>query len=63
MDWIVLRTLGTVVSFSVFVGIVVWAYARNQSERFNQDALIPFQEDEVSVPLMTDLENRSGAHQ
>lgn len=48
MDWIMLRSIGTVVSFAVFIGILIWAYARDQRERFNEDALIPFKEEEVT---------------
>jgi cbb3-type cytochrome oxidase subunit 3 len=44
MDYILARTIGTVVMFAVFVAIAVWAFSNSQKRRFNEDALIPFRE-------------------
>ncbi|MBM3379524.1 MAG: cbb3-type cytochrome oxidase subunit 3 [Betaproteobacteria bacterium] len=47
MDWLTdLRILITVVSFSAFVGIVLWAFAPALRTRFDADAAIPFHEDD-----------------
>ena len=45
MDITTLRILATLVSFATFIGIAWWAYARGNRQRFDQDALIPFQQD------------------
>jgi cytochrome c oxidase cbb3-type subunit 4 len=45
MELIELRIIGTVLSFVVFLGILVWAYASGQRGRFARDAQIPFEED------------------
>ncbi|HEU4621706.1 MAG TPA: cbb3-type cytochrome c oxidase subunit 3 [Burkholderiaceae bacterium] len=42
-----MRSLVTVLSFLVFVGIGVWAYAPRRKSRFRQDAQIPFNDDEA----------------
>ncbi|MDQ6880482.1 MAG: cbb3-type cytochrome c oxidase subunit 3 [Pseudomonadota bacterium] len=45
MDITMLRILATLASFGTFIGIAWWAYARSNRERFDKDALIPFQQD------------------
>ena len=42
MDVNELRILVTVVSFIVFIGIVVWAWSRRNAERFDEAAQLPF---------------------
>jgi len=37
-----LRSLATVVSFLVFIGILVWAFARRNRDGFDEAANIPF---------------------
>jgi cytochrome c oxidase cbb3-type subunit 4 len=37
-----LRIAATVLSFFVFIGILVWAYSRRNRDRFEEDARIPF---------------------
>ena len=44
MDIETARILVTVVSFTVFVGIVLWAYGRGR--RFDEAARLPFSEGE-----------------
>ena len=44
IDVNVLRILVTVVSFLVFVGIVVWALSRRNQAAFDEAAQLPFQE-------------------
>lgn len=45
MDITTLRILATLTSFATFLGIAWWAYSRGNRERFDQDALIPFEQD------------------
>ncbi|MBP7413046.1 MULTISPECIES: cbb3-type cytochrome oxidase subunit 3 [Simplicispira] len=45
MDVTVMRVVVTLVSFACFVGIWVWAYARNNRSRFDEAAQLPFQQD------------------
>jgi len=40
-----LRSMVTVVSLLVFVGIVVWVYARKNTADFEQAARLPFEQD------------------
>ena len=45
MDINALRALVTVASFAVFVGIVVWAWRRRNTQDFRQAANLPFEEE------------------
>lgn len=46
MDINTLRSVTTVLSFIVFVGIVVWALSpRRNSEEFDKAANLPFEQD------------------
>lgn len=49
MDIDLIRSLITVAAFVSFVGIAWWAYAPARKERFERDALLPF-DDETSNP-------------
>lgn len=40
-----LRSLATVVSFAMFIGIVAWAYSSRKSADFEQAAKLPFEQD------------------
>lgn len=42
-DW---RSLFTVLSLLVFLGIVAWAYSRRSKAAFDEAAMLPFTEDE-----------------
>jgi len=44
INW--LRSLVTVAAFTAFLGIVWWAYGPARRERFERDALLPFEEAE-----------------
>lgn len=46
MDINDLRSIVTVLSFSVFLGIVWWAYGSKSKQRFEEAANLPFVEDE-----------------
>ena len=45
MDITTLRILATLASFATFLGIVWWACARNNRDRFEEAARIPFEHD------------------
>lgn len=45
MDINTLRSLTTVVSFAVFIGIVWWAWSRKRSADFDEAANLPFEQD------------------
>lgn len=36
----------TGILLTLFVGVLVWAFGRKRKKRFEQDARIPFQDDE-----------------
>jgi cytochrome c oxidase cbb3-type subunit IV len=46
MDINVVREVVTVVSFGAFVAIVAWAVFPGNKRRFDEAALLPFDEDE-----------------
>lgn len=45
MDMIVVRSIFTVACLCVFVGIVVWAYARGNKAQFEEAGQLPLAED------------------
>jgi cytochrome c oxidase cbb3-type subunit IV len=45
MDINTLRTVTTVLSLLVFVGIVVWTWSRRRSDDFERAAHLPFEQD------------------
>jgi len=40
-----LRSIATVAALVSFIGIVVWAFARKNADRFDQAARLPFEQD------------------
>lgn len=49
IDMGVVRGAITALTMAVFFGITWWAYHRDNRERFEQDALLVFSEDELRV--------------
>jgi cytochrome c oxidase cbb3-type subunit 4 len=49
MDINVIRGLGTVFALFAFLCIVAWAYSSRHKSRFEDDAMIPFKEDNEST--------------
>ena len=45
MDITTLRIVATLVSFAAFIGIVIWVLDRRKTQRFEEAAQLPFQED------------------
>ncbi len=45
MDITTLCIVATLVSFAAFIGIVVWVLDRRKTQRFEEAAQLPFQED------------------
>ena len=46
MDINDLRSLFTVVTFAMFIGIVWWAYSGKRKQAFEEAAMLPFTDDE-----------------
>ena len=47
MDLNDIRSWMTVFQMAVFIGIVWWAYSKGNKKRFEEDAKIPFDEDDT----------------
>lgn len=45
LDVNTLRSIATVVSFLVFLGILAWAYSRRRQADFSEAANLPFEQD------------------
>jgi|688.fasta_scaffold1803466_2 cytochrome c oxidase cbb3-type subunit 4 len=52
MDHTTLRSILTVVSLLVFVGIVLWALSGRNKERFEQAAQLPFADDDLDTKAL-----------
>ena len=48
MDINDLRGLATLLAFSAFVGICLWAYSRRNTQRFDEAAHLPFADEPES---------------
>jgi cytochrome c oxidase cbb3-type subunit 4 len=46
MDINLLRTIVTVVSFIIFLGIMAWAWSSRNAASFEEAAQLPFKQDE-----------------
>ena len=46
MDINTLRSIITVVAFTLFIGIVLWAYSSRNKAAFEQAAMLPFDEED-----------------
>ena len=45
MDVNTLRIIATVISFVLFIGLVIWAWRNRNTDDFNEAANLPFDED------------------
>ena len=45
MDVTTLRIAATLACFAIFAGILYWAFARRNRDRFNEAARIPFEQE------------------
>jgi cytochrome c oxidase cbb3-type subunit 4 len=45
MDINLLRSIVTVVTFIVFIGIMIWAWSSRNKARFDEAAQLPFEQD------------------
>lgn len=57
MNLTVLQAVETVLSFSVFVGILLWAFSSRSKAAFDQQAWLPFDEQQ---PGSTDTQAEQG---
>lgn len=51
MDLNTLRSLVTLISFLVFIGIVLWAMSGSNRERFREASMLPFADDELAAAI------------
>lgn len=51
MDINDLRALTTVLSFAVFIGILVWAFSKRNAQDFEEAARLPWTSKKVQNPL------------
>jgi cytochrome c oxidase cbb3-type subunit 4 len=49
MEIEIVRSVLTVLSFVSFLGVVAWAYAPRRRSRFDQDAMMPFSQQEPAA--------------
>jgi cytochrome c oxidase cbb3-type subunit IV len=49
MDIITLHSIITVVSFVVFIAIILWAYSDRRKTAFDQAARLPFDEEDDEI--------------
>ncbi|MDF1644153.1 MAG: cbb3-type cytochrome c oxidase subunit 3 [Pseudomonadales bacterium] len=47
MNQIELQSLSTVLALASFLGICFWAYNSKRKGRFDEDAFLPFDDDEI----------------
>jgi cytochrome c oxidase cbb3-type subunit IV len=45
LDINTLRSIATLISFVVFIGIMVWTYSKRRAADFSQAANLPFEQD------------------
>ncbi len=45
MDMTILRIAATLACFAVFIGILVWTFSRRNTQRFEEAAQLPFDQD------------------
>jgi len=50
----------TLLTFLVFIGICVWAYRPGNRERFEDDARLPFDDEELDARTVKDSETEVG---
>lgn len=50
MDINDVRGLSSIISIIAFIGIFWWAYGSSRAKRFNDDAQIPFMDDDDESP-------------
>ena len=46
MDVYTVHTIITVISFAIFIGIILWAYSDRRKTAFDQAARLPFDEED-----------------
>ncbi|MVT38435.1 CcoQ/FixQ family Cbb3-type cytochrome c oxidase assembly chaperone [Acidovorax citrulli] len=56
MDITTVRIIATLVSFALFLGILVWAFSRGNRSRFEEAAQLPFAEQDAPPELFQERE-------
>ena len=57
MDINVIRGLGTIFALFAFLCIVAWAYSSRRKDRFEDDGMIPFMDEDDDAPSETTAES------
>jgi cytochrome c oxidase cbb3-type subunit 4 len=50
MDVNSVRAVFTLLALLSFLGVIFWAYSSKNKERFEEDAMLPFADEEVEPP-------------
>jgi cytochrome c oxidase cbb3-type subunit 4 len=58
MDINTLRGISTILVMIAFIGICLWAYSSSRKDRFEEDANLPFQDDEIDQRTLKETEKR-----
>lgn len=58
MDLNTLRSIVTLISFLVFIGIVLWAWSGKNRARFQEAAMLPFADDDIGEPVISVRQRR-----
>ncbi|MDT0139504.1 MULTISPECIES: cbb3-type cytochrome c oxidase subunit 3 [Pseudomonadota] len=57
MDITTVRIIATLVSFALFLGILVWAFSRGNRSRFEEAAQLPFAEQDAPLNSLKNEKN------
>jgi cytochrome c oxidase cbb3-type subunit 4 len=58
MDINTLRGISTILVMIAFIGVCLWAYSSSRKDRFEEDANLPFQDDEIDQRTLKETEKR-----
>ena len=60
MDTILFQSIWTVVTFAVFIGIIIWAWSGKRKQAFRDAANLPLEDEEYIRPLEKSGDQRHG---
>lgn len=58
MDINTLRGISTILVMIAFIGVCLWAYSSSRKDRFEEDANLPFQDDEIDQRTLNETEKK-----
>jgi len=59
MDINTLRGISTLFVMAAFIGISLWAYSSSRKQRFDEDANLPFEDDEIDQRTLNKTETNN----